>query len=73
MPIYEFRCEKCDHVMEALRQMGQGPKGLACPECGSRKLEQVFSTFAASSGGSVQGAPPCGAPSCGQGSGSGFG
>lgn len=67
MPIYEFRCEECQRVIEALRQMGQGPEGLACPDCGSKKLSQVFSTFAASSGDSGGGAPSCGTPSCGSG------
>jgi putative FmdB family regulatory protein len=50
MPIYEYRCESCSQVFEALRRMGESTKGLACPACGSKKLEQVFSSFAAGGG-----------------------
>lgn len=50
MPIYEFKCAKCGHVIEALRRMGQGPEGLSCPQCGSDDLNLVFSTFAAQGG-----------------------
>ena len=67
MPIYEFRCEECSRVIEALRRMGEGPEGLACPDCGSGKLTQVFSTFAASSGGRGESPGACGTPQCGSG------
>ncbi|GAB4370412.1 MAG: hypothetical protein Kow0062_05110 [Acidobacteriota bacterium] len=59
MPIYEFRCEECGHVFEALRRVGQGPEGLVCPQCGGTRLEQVWSTFAAG-GGSESGAGSAG-------------
>lgn len=64
MPIYEFQCQKCGATLEALRRMGQGPEGLVCPQCGSKKLEQKFSSFAtsaaASSGSSSYGSSGCG-------------
>ncbi len=63
MPIYEFRCEDCGHVMEALRRMGQGPEGLSCPECGSENLVQMFSSFASSGGAGSSGGSSGG--SCG--------
>lgn len=70
MPIYEFRCENCGRVLEALRRMGEGPDGLSCPDCASTALRQVLSRFAALSG--RESAPRterCGAPlgSCGGG------
>ncbi len=71
MPIYEFRCQDCGHVHEALRRMGEGPQGLTCPECASKKLSQEYSTFAASSGSS--GEPSCGAAGTGCGGGGGGG
>lgn len=53
MPLYEFRCEKCGHVHERLCRMGENGKGLACPECGGRRLRRVMSVFSARvSGGS---------------------
>ena len=48
MPIYEYRCEECDHRFEILQRLGEGPDGLTCPDCGTPRLEKMFSTFAAS-------------------------
>lgn len=62
MPIYEYRCQKCGEVTEALVRMGAEPD-LACRKCGSKKLERKFSTFAAhgaSSGGSSGDSCPTG-------------
>ena len=59
MPIYEFRCEDCGHVLEALRRMGEGAEGLSCPECGSARLTREFSSFSGvSSGGAGEGSFP---------------
>ena len=64
MPIYEYRCESCEHRFEALIRNADAPE---CPSCGSRTLECAFSTFAVSTGGASamrSAAPgPCG--SCG--------
>jgi putative FmdB family regulatory protein len=70
MPIYEFRCEECGHVVEALRRMGQGPEGLTCPECGSDELAQTYSAFSGISSPSPAG-PACGSggPGCAPGGG----
>lgn len=46
MPIYEYRCRRCGERLEALRRMGQGPEGLACPKCGGDSLEREASAFA---------------------------
>lgn len=71
MPIYEYKCQDCGHVLEALRRMGQGPEGLACPKCGSERLGQLLSTFAARTGSSAAPSAPCGAPASACGSGGG--
>ena len=47
MPLYEFRCEKCEHVIERLCRMGSNGKGLKCPKCGGGKLRRLMSVFAA--------------------------
>jgi putative FmdB family regulatory protein len=55
MPIYEYICQKCNHACELLvKSAGARP---ACPECGSKKLDRQFSTFAAHGGSSEK--SPC--------------
>ncbi|MBM3314395.1 zinc ribbon domain-containing protein [candidate division WOR-3 bacterium] len=45
MPIREFRCSSCRNVFETL-VLGPGDRSeLCCPDCGSRKLRQLFSVF----------------------------
>ena len=79
MPIYEYRCEPCDHTFETLIR-GQGDAA-HCPECGGVDLRKQFSVPAApqvvgggssslpirgpESGGSPDGA--CGMGGCGMG------
>ena len=48
MPIYEYRCEGCEHRFETLIRGAETP---ACPTCGSQSLAREFSTFAVSTGG----------------------
>ncbi len=45
MPIYEYRCTKCDRSFEALVRPGDG--GAQCPLCHGSKLKREMSTFAA--------------------------
>jgi putative FmdB family regulatory protein len=46
MPTYEYRCLVCDEVFEQPERISEHtdahPK---CPNCGSEKVEQVFSPF----------------------------
>ena len=44
MPVYEYRCRKCDHDFEELVLGAEAP---ACPKCASSDLEKKFSVFAA--------------------------
>lgn len=65
MPLYEYRCESCDHVFEALVQGSAKP---ACAKCGAKKLEKLISAFAVSTsggGGARPEAMPSGCGSCG--------
>ncbi len=43
MPIFEYVCNKCQRPFEALVM---GGKKAVCPDCGSKDLEQKFSTYA---------------------------
>ncbi|HUO06672.1 MAG TPA: zinc ribbon domain-containing protein [Candidatus Binataceae bacterium] len=44
MPIYEYRCLKCEFSFEALVRPGHDDA--ECPQCGGSKLEREMSTFA---------------------------
>lgn len=50
MPLYEYRCEECDHRFEILQRMGEDGTGLDCPSCGFERVTKQFSTFAAAGG-----------------------
>jgi putative FmdB family regulatory protein len=52
VPLYEYHCEGCGNRFEVLQRIGQGPEGLACPECGQTEIEKEYSTFAGSVAGS---------------------
>ncbi len=41
MPIYEFVCESCGHVVERLQKLNDPPPA-ACPECGA-KMAKIMS------------------------------
>ncbi len=70
MPIFEYQCELCDHQFEVLIR---GTELLGCPQCGSVKLEKLFSTTAAHVTGHhvnlpvTSACPPSDAPPCGPG------
>ena len=42
MPIYEYKCQECDHYFEALQRIGE--QFLTdCPECNAKKLKRLVS------------------------------
>jgi putative FmdB family regulatory protein len=45
VPIYEFVCESCGHRFEELvgSHVGRQAADVACPECGSSKVERQIS------------------------------
>lgn len=49
MPIYEFRCQCCDQLFEAL--VRPTSTTTACPSCQSDRVERQISSFAVSSDG----------------------
>ena len=48
MPIYEFKCSKCNLVFEKLF-LTLSTQDVTCPACGSEEIEKEYSMF--SSGG----------------------
>jgi putative FmdB family regulatory protein len=47
MPLFDFRCARCDHRFEALVRNGELPR---CPTCEGEELERLPSVFAVQSG-----------------------
>ncbi|MGC8927009.1 MAG: FmdB family zinc ribbon protein [Myxococcota bacterium] len=44
MPIYEYRCRVCKNIFEELVRSGE--QEINCPECKSKDVEKLISTFA---------------------------
>ena len=54
MPLYEYRCKKCEHVTEVLEKpKATGPH--TCEKCGSRRMEKLVSTFGVGVGAKASG------------------
>lgn len=46
MPLYEYRCEKCQREVTIPMSISQHEKGdVACPKCGSRALTPLVGSF----------------------------
>ena len=65
MPIFEFKCDKCGHVMEIL-QKSRRDKPPVCEKCGGSAVSKLLSGFAV---GKTAAGPACDscfdAPACG--------
>ena len=59
MPIYEYKCLKCNEQFEALVLGGDN---VSCPRCKGDKLERLMSAFRFKSGGNFT--PSTGTSSC---------
>ncbi|MFH1277682.1 MAG: zinc ribbon domain-containing protein [Candidatus Eisenbacteria bacterium] len=64
MPIYEYRCRKCDR---AFSELIYGEEKPTCPECGGHSAEKQFSSFGVGSGGGGSSLPCGNTPACGSG------
>jgi putative FmdB family regulatory protein len=42
MPIYEYECQSCNHVLDALQKMSDEPLK-HCPSCGEPQLRKLMS------------------------------
>ncbi|MFO7173437.1 MAG: zinc ribbon domain-containing protein [Bacillota bacterium] len=47
MPIYEFRCNACDHKFEELCSFDDDGSQQKCPQCGHVGARRLVSVFAA--------------------------
>ncbi len=65
MPIFEFKCGKCGHVMEVL-QKSRTAKPPACEKCGGSEVTKLLSGFAVGKTAAAPACDSCGdAPMCG--------
>lgn len=68
MPIFEYRCEDCSTRFEKLVRKSADTEAIVCPECGTNRLKQELSTFAAHAHAGGQKSAPmmggCGAGMC---------
>jgi putative FmdB family regulatory protein len=68
MPIYEYICEDCGHVTEALRAMRDADTAYACEKCESTRTRRAHSVPAAApsaEGGGEAAFDPASCPTCG--------
>ena len=42
MPIYEYKCDDCEHTLEKLQKMSDDPL-VDCPACGKPSLQKLIS------------------------------
>ena len=42
MPIYEYRCQSCNHELEVMQKLSD-PELSACPSCGKPALKKLIS------------------------------
>jgi putative FmdB family regulatory protein len=43
MPVYEFKCGKCDHLFEVMGSYAEREKAQTCPKCGGTEVKYVIS------------------------------
>jgi putative FmdB family regulatory protein len=63
MPIFEYKCRKCDETFESFNQRASAIKPPVCPSCGSKDAERLVSVFS----GRVEGGSGCGSTAAGGG------
>ena len=49
MPLYEYHCERCDRVFEALRSVRESKLAASCPTCGSDAARIMPTSFSSKS------------------------
>src|SRR5208337_3334661 len=51
MPVYEYRCDDCNVVMEHVSHVEQRPKSMPCPKCGKPAAQAVVTAPAVATSG----------------------
>lgn len=58
MPIYEFKCLKCNEIFEILAVKSEDSVEVKCPQCSGEEVERVVSRVSFSVAGSDSGYKP---------------
>lgn len=59
MPMYEFKCDRCEHTFEELMTASELQKEMPeCPECGSKRTKKQVSKFSSSNDSGYGGCGP---------------
>lgn len=48
MPVFEYKCTLCNSKFEVLHKSSVKQEEVSCPECDSKKITKLFSTFSPS-------------------------
>jgi len=44
MPIFEYKCDQCGHIMEVIAK-AEDKKQKRCPQCGKNEMKKHYSSF----------------------------
>ncbi len=47
MPLFEFRCDRCEECFEVLVFSSEEEQRVVCPHCGDNRVERLLSCFSA--------------------------
>ncbi|MCX7725011.1 MAG: zinc ribbon domain-containing protein [Thermodesulfovibrio sp.] len=45
MPLYEYKCKKCERTFQVLKPVSKRDDTEKCPHCGSNESERLISPF----------------------------
>ncbi len=48
MPVFEYKCSSCNSKFEVLHKSSVKQEDVTCPECDSKEIKKLFSSFCAS-------------------------
>jgi putative FmdB family regulatory protein len=48
MPVFEYKCPSCNMKFEVLHKSSINQDEVSCPDCDSKKITKLFSTFSPS-------------------------
>ena len=65
MPVFEYKCKKCDSKFEVLHKSTANMEDVICPKCQSKENTKLFSSFAAAVGHSHSSGDSCSSGTCG--------
>ena len=57
MPIYAYRCKKCDEKFEEFRNIRDTDNDVECPVCGEKRPQRILSPFFSKNAGKSGGSP----------------